>query len=332
MRSNPYEQEEDAHYRISVVSNLTGLPANTIRTWERRYGVVEPRRSEGGTRLYSEEDIARLQLIRALCQCDENIGAIASLNTDQLRQRLAVHTGDHEAHRVARAASGGLRAVILDHALLEQLRANPRDWGAVELLVSASSREELERQFVPGTEVDVLLINLAELGREPLEAFGELRDLIAPRLTLVLYEFAKRETLAALVESGARLKRAPVRLAALRQVLEDHMSFVRLVDRSQGAEAAPSQSEEEPIPTRRFDDVQLARLHELRSGIECECPNHISGLVSALVAFEAYSVRCESRGEDDARLHAMIYKGTAQARALMEELLERVCRHEGIDV
>ena len=47
-------------YNIKAVAEATGLPAATLRAWERRYGALAPSRTEGGYRLYSERDIALL--------------------------------------------------------------------------------------------------------------------------------------------------------------------------------------------------------------------------------------------------------------------------------
>ena len=49
-------------YRIGTVVQLTGLTSDTIRAWERRYGCISPSRTPGGTRVYSDEDVARLHL------------------------------------------------------------------------------------------------------------------------------------------------------------------------------------------------------------------------------------------------------------------------------
>jgi len=52
---------------IRVVANRTGIPADTLRVWERRYGFPKPERRPGGSRVYSEDDVARLRLLaRAL--------------------------------------------------------------------------------------------------------------------------------------------------------------------------------------------------------------------------------------------------------------------------
>ena len=44
-------------YNLKAVVLETGLKPDTLRAWERRYGVLSPGRSEGGYRLYSERDI-----------------------------------------------------------------------------------------------------------------------------------------------------------------------------------------------------------------------------------------------------------------------------------
>jgi MerR family transcriptional regulator, light-induced transcriptional regulator len=60
-------------YNIGVVARMTDIPAATLRVWERRYGFPETSRTEGGHRLYSEEDIQRLRWVRA--RIDEGMQA-----------------------------------------------------------------------------------------------------------------------------------------------------------------------------------------------------------------------------------------------------------------
>ena len=52
----------------------------------------------------------------------------------------------------------------------------------------------------------------------------------------------------------------------------------------------------------------------------------------SLVAFEDYSRACASRDEEDAAMHTRLADGTARARGAMEELLDALCDHEGIDI
>ena len=55
-----------ASVRIGEISRRTGVKAETIRAWERRYGLVEPARSAGGFRLYSRADEERVHAMRDL--------------------------------------------------------------------------------------------------------------------------------------------------------------------------------------------------------------------------------------------------------------------------
>src|SRR5262245_3654308 len=50
-------------YGISAVGRMLGLSPGTIRNWEERYGLVRPTRSPGGQRLYSRDDLERLQFV-----------------------------------------------------------------------------------------------------------------------------------------------------------------------------------------------------------------------------------------------------------------------------
>ncbi|XKE45172.1 MerR family transcriptional regulator [Halomonas organivorans] len=50
-------------YPIREVSRLTGVNAVTLRAWERRYGLIQPKRTPKGHRLYAKEDIARVERI-----------------------------------------------------------------------------------------------------------------------------------------------------------------------------------------------------------------------------------------------------------------------------
>ena len=53
-------------YRIKTVVELTGIPRNTLIAWERRYNLLETRRSDAGYRIYEDVDIAYLRRLKAL--------------------------------------------------------------------------------------------------------------------------------------------------------------------------------------------------------------------------------------------------------------------------
>jgi MerR family transcriptional regulator/heat shock protein HspR len=57
--------DDRPRYMISVAADIVGMHPQTLRLYEQK-GLVRPRRTAGNTRLYSEADIERLQLIQRL--------------------------------------------------------------------------------------------------------------------------------------------------------------------------------------------------------------------------------------------------------------------------
>jgi MerR family transcriptional regulator, light-induced transcriptional regulator len=86
---------------MRVVTRRTGLSADLLRAWERRYEVVAPARSAGGRRLYSDADIERLRLLYRATLAGRSIGQVAELPTSALAELVR--------QDVAADAESGLR-------------------------------------------------------------------------------------------------------------------------------------------------------------------------------------------------------------------------------
>ncbi len=72
---------------IKYVARQTGLSVHVIRVWEKRYRAVQPTRAANNRRLYTEEDVERLRLLREATQAGHSIGQIGTASLSQL-QRL----------------------------------------------------------------------------------------------------------------------------------------------------------------------------------------------------------------------------------------------------
>jgi len=73
---------------IKAVSKRTGLSPHVIRIWEKRYGAVQPSRTDTNRRLYSDEEVERLDLLHQATQAGHNISQAVQLTTDKLRELL----------------------------------------------------------------------------------------------------------------------------------------------------------------------------------------------------------------------------------------------------
>ncbi len=81
-----------AVYVISVAAELAGMHPQTLRIYERK-GLVEPSRTEGGSRRYSQRDIARLHRIAELTNAGMNLEGVRRVmeledEVDRLREEL----------------------------------------------------------------------------------------------------------------------------------------------------------------------------------------------------------------------------------------------------
>jgi DNA-binding transcriptional MerR regulator len=66
-------------FPIRVISELSGVPATTLRAWERRYGLLKPQRTPSGHRLYTREDLEVVRLVVRLLDANHPIREAAKM-------------------------------------------------------------------------------------------------------------------------------------------------------------------------------------------------------------------------------------------------------------
>jgi DNA-binding transcriptional MerR regulator len=93
-------------YGISVAAELTGIAVQTLRLYE-RHGLLAPTRSDGGTRRYSADDLARLRRINALVEAGINLTGVARILDleDNNASLSAANTGLRSANQTLRQAA-----------------------------------------------------------------------------------------------------------------------------------------------------------------------------------------------------------------------------------
>ena len=311
-------------YGIGAVVKRTGLAAPTIRIWEKRYGAVTPDRTETNRRLYSFEDVARLTLLRSLTERGHSIGNIANLSLPQLQEQLA---GDERSSvpvsETARPAKRGRLLVVAQGAgenLLNDPVLDVDVVGQFEGLPMFGGEKKL-----PAT--DLLFIEAETLHPETVSAVREGVRRTAAARTILLYRFSSSKTATALAKAipGLTLLPAPVDNAQLRREV-----LLQLGSLFPSEESVPSSPDQ--IPERLYSSDQLMKFTRIGTAVDCECPQHLAGLLQSLSAFEKYSRECEDRSPQDALLHAFLHRSTASARRAMEEALQHLFRIEGIVV
>jgi MerR family transcriptional regulator, light-induced transcriptional regulator len=77
--------DNSAQYLISTVSRRSGVKSDLVRAWERRYQAVKPTRTDGGHRVYTDLDIARLKLLNQATSNGHSISQIANHSLEELK-------------------------------------------------------------------------------------------------------------------------------------------------------------------------------------------------------------------------------------------------------
>lgn len=117
---------ESGYFPIRTVCSLTGINPVTLRAWERRYGLIKPMRTPSGHRLYSRDDIDRINEILALLAEGISIGQVPALLQRRAKSSPDRAGGvwaprqDRVAEAIARFDEGALELVFA-----EALAAHP---------------------------------------------------------------------------------------------------------------------------------------------------------------------------------------------------------------
>lgn len=140
--------DKKPRHPIGVVTARTGLGQDLLRAWEKRYGAVVPRRGPTGRRLYSDDDIERLRLLKSLVGSGRRISDVAKLSTDELL-KLVEEDAAETASLPATSSAGSSNSDYVGEALnaLERLDKSKLQKILSDAAVSLSS-PNLRRQVI----------------------------------------------------------------------------------------------------------------------------------------------------------------------------------------
>ncbi len=240
-----------------------------------------------------------------------------------------------------------LKIALLGEQYASQFKENPAALQGLEVLYCGGSLPEFRNTALPARPNAVVL----DMGQLADSADDEVRQIVqasGAELVMVTYTYARRALIKSLQSDRTRVVQAPLSLSLLRAHLG--ALLVRETFKTSAADTGPlpsparkasleqQQSTAEilsqlavPLPPR-YTAAQLGRLTEIASTVQCECPNQLARIVTTLRAFEDYSRDCENRDDEDARMHALLFRKTGAARSVMEEALAALIRHEQIEL
>ena len=312
-------------YGIGTVARLTGLKSDTLRVWERRYGLGASYKSPTGRRQYTQSDLDHLQLVAALVAHGVRIGEIAASDRKTLEilleKEFAFQTG--KAKPIPPAKS---RVVFLGPDLCHWLDAHQGCISGVSALLARMSVEQAVQELYADDTADLLVAHCPSLTLQHIRGVEALAERLSVRRTIVLYQFANQQWLSELERMGHTALQYPVEPSRLA------FEIGRTQIERETEEGMGNLSELMPAKPRMFSDAELRAASREKIVIDCECPRHLSDLIRSLNEFESYSSACSVDNWKDAAIHASIYAYTCQARHLMEKALQSAMEGRTLNV
>ncbi|PKN83232.1 MAG: hypothetical protein CVU46_17480 [Chloroflexi bacterium HGW-Chloroflexi-8] len=142
-------------YNLNVVLKLTGLKADALRAWERRYSLPQPNRSAGGHRLYSDYDIETIKWLQAR----QSDGLSISRAVELWKEIL--NAGRDPLAEVSNGRGAELDSVLVPAPRVDILRLN---WQEACLHFDGVKAEEIINHAFDMFPIDVVCMDILQKG------------------------------------------------------------------------------------------------------------------------------------------------------------------------
>ena len=294
----------EQNYRIGLTTQITGIRPETLRAWERRYEVVKPIRTDAGDRLYTQADIDRLLLIKKLVDNGDAISAVANLNFENLEKRISscksalTSTGKNDLNFIL------FGKTILDKKSLDSMRLNMIDVVQDERNIKSSYH----------CKIDFIIAEISTVNQGTFKNLNKILKQSKASKLLCAYDFGKESDIASLTSQDIGTTNLPLNHSEITDWCSSNFpSYLKSTSTA-----------------RLLTDQDINNIVAAGSKINCECPRHLADLIHKLTAFEKYSSECEVRNSKDAEIHQELENTSAKSRYLIEEVLIKLTKVEGI--
>ncbi len=293
------DQNKDELYRIGTVASLTGISVERLRAWERRHDLT-PAHRDGRTRFYSAEQLEHLRLIKRLTDLGHPISSIATLSTQQLKDRIEREQDQPQLYATSAPTVGLVGPNLM---MLEQKTTS----GSRPVRIDVVSRWANINAFVNdqnGTDdPQILFLQLPVLSIQPIE-FA--KKTYPDAKLVVIYQFAAAKQITELGNLEIPTLKWPV-------------------DWSQIEHIAISQhglSGDGGVTPRRYSDEELIAI-ATNNDDPTEAPTFVIESIQQLNALSAYVQDCALSAPQDAP-YASTAQDVSRARAQLELALNNL--------
>ena len=312
----------DGLYKIGAVSKITGINIPTLRSWENKFDIVTPTRVNGTQRGYTKQDLDKLVLIQALIDSGDSISSLRGLSLEQLQSRLLSNDSSKNDSNSSHEKLLELNVITIG-TMIPDLEAETAGLPSIKVAKKYDLDEftDDENEEIK-CDCDLIIFELATLHIQTINWIKDILTNNSINHCIILYRFASSD--------GMMAANTDKRLNTLRQPVSAQDIFLMikfLTDIEPSNRNSVKARHDEHVP---FTDKELWEISVMANPIHCECPKHLSSIISSIKGFEKYSADCEELSESDRILHRELEENAKEARIIMEKSLRKVIKENAI--
>ena len=313
-------------HKIGAVSSLSGVPTPTLRVWEMRYETFQPQKTESKHRLYTDDDVLKATVLKRLTDQGHSISSIAQLSSTELNHLLQQQQETNQRKAIADLKNQTVSIAVIGLPLAAKIETKKFTFSfnnqAIRITdIFSTVQQALAAKFQKNPQILLIQTNSLHSGVQvDIHRLAQLNNALQ---VIVLYNYGQEPIIESMKRCGMIVRREPISDSDLAELIKS----VLLINNESSAN---SLSTGMLIPPRKYDDIELMRVANISTNVLCECPKHVSEIITQLASFEQYSHECLNNSTEDAHLHAYLRSVSGSARALFESALEMVAKHEGI--
>jgi len=320
--------QNGSFHKIGAVSSLSGVPTPTLRVWELRYETFEPQKTESKHRLYTDDDVLKATILKRLTEQGHAISNIAKLSTTALNNLLQQQQETNQRKASADLKGQTVSIAVIGLPLAAKIESKKFTFSFNNQVIRITDifstlQQALEAKFQKNPQILLIHTNSLHAGVQvDIHRLAQINNALQ---IIVLYNYGQEPIIESMKHCGMIVRREPISDSDL----ADLINSVLLINN----ESSPwNLTTGMLIPPRKYDDIELMRVASISTDVLCECPKHVSEIITQLASFEQYSHECLNKSTEDAHLHAYLSSVSGSARALFESALEMVAKHEGIQL
>lgn len=312
----------DGLYKIGAVSKITGINIPTLRSWENKFDIVTPTRVNGTQRGYTKQDLDKLVLIQALIDSGDSISSLRGLSLEHLQSRLLSIDSSKNDSNSSHEKLLELNVITIG-TMIPDLEAETAGLPSIKVAKKYDLDEftDDENEEIK-CDCDLIIFELATLHIQTINWIKDILTNNSINHCIILYRFASSD--------GMMAANTDKRLNTLRQPVSAQDIFLMikfLTDIEPSNRNSVKVRHDEHVP---FTDKELWEISVMANSIHCECPKHLSSIISSIKGFEKYSADCEELSESDRILHRELEENAKEARIIMEKSLRKVIKENAI--